>query len=307
MKFKFTFLSFVAGAIGLSGCGIVHDHYEYELESPSDTTEIRHYKSICVNHRNGAACEYVATNGTYLSDEIKDKYLKLGCNYGYEKACKLSENSFRSSSCNLKNDLNDCYEKSEKIWKDKLYYNSEEPDFYNHLYEGLRFAKKGCELNNENSCYRLGRIAQLLSIAYSDSDVEKKIKSNGFYDYNQKQLNQLAMDSFKNLCDRNNPKGCLELGFFIKKHLGNTPDNISYDTIVKVRKYYKKACDLQYGAGCVAMGDSYFRVRDEFINYTVAKEYFNKALNCRNKDESSESNARYELDSINLIMNRASN
>lgn len=89
MKRKFLVLGLVTGAIGLGGCGIVHDYNEYELESPSDTAEIRHYKNICVNKRNGAACYYVYEKGTYLSDEMRDKYLQAGCSLGYQKACEL--------------------------------------------------------------------------------------------------------------------------------------------------------------------------------------------------------------------------
>ena len=292
MKFKFTFLSFVAGAIGLSGCGIVHDHYEYELESPSDTTEIRHYKSICVNHRNGAACEYVATNGTYLSDEIKDKYLKLGCNYGYEKACKLSENSFRSSSCNLKNDLNDCYTKVNIYWENyytdgELRYSREKKDlikFYGNVYEGLKFAKKGCDLGDDELCMEQGAFARELSLNYLDNpeysdtnfynEEAIKVKKAGFGNYTQDEISKLAFNSYKQLCDKNNYDACVELGEFIETHFGNDPYKLSDTVFAEIKTYFMKGCKLDPYTGCEKLADAYYKNG----NKKMAKLYYEKGL-----------------------------
>ncbi|MBE6422921.1 hypothetical protein [Succinivibrio dextrinosolvens] len=307
MKMKFLVLGFVTGAIGLGGCGIVHDYNEYELESPSDTTEIRHYKNICVNQRNGAACYYVYENGTYLSDEMRDKYLQAGCSLGYQKACDSVRSSFISSSCNLNNDVSDCSDKVNIFWEQSsvdndLKYSNERKDltkYYGIFYEGLKFAKKGCELGSEKLCLEQGNFARELSLDYLDSQEYSnttfynkeaiQVKRAGFGKYSQDDISKIAFNSYKQLCNKNNLTACVELGDFIERHLGNDPYKLSDTVLEDVKKYYLKACKTDPFNGCEKLGDAYLHNG----NKKLAKYYYEMALN--SSSEVVRSNVRLNL------------
>ncbi len=224
MKFKFTFLSFVAGAIGLSGCGIVHDHYEYELESPSDTTEIRHYKSICVNQRNGAACYYVYDNGEYLSEELKEKYLRLSCDLGYKKACdELTVNLRFVRKCVEKNDFDSCEKTISSL------YNS-------NRNEVLSFLEKECDVNHQGKycSYLSKRFYNQKKAAINDYDIS--LYFNKSYDYAEKGCNLDDFDS------------CTKLGsLFVEKYKNDykkmNKDERAY-LVGEWNKIINKACNV---------------------------------------------------------------
>lgn len=197
---KLSFALIFSAGVMLSGCGIFRDYSEYELNSSSDTVEIRHYKNICLTQRNGAACEYVATRGTYLSDEMKEKYLRLGCNYGYDISCKLLENSFYSSSCHLNNDINDCNGKADFIDKTtKKYFDTMNYEFYSNLYNGLKFSEKGCKLNNSESCAKGAEFAVALDIASIDLNNDANTRIHYYW---------VSQNYFKDLCEKGISAAC---------------------------------------------------------------------------------------------------
>ena len=226
----------VSAGMLLSGCGIVQDHTEYEIDSPSDTSEIRHYKHICLNQSNGAACEYVATKGTYLSDEMKYKYLNLGCNYGYEKACK--ELSFTypvlKKKCDVNNDAQSCYE----LGKRYASVDRHNLDLEDSLIHSCR------ELNHGDSC-------SLLASLYFDYKAKYAKEGDGFYysSYLQKSNDYAYLG-----CKLNNAHSCylqgISFGELTVDAAKNGSKEFNEDRTSKLYELYKKACDLGDQTGC---------------------------------------------------------
>ena len=227
----------LSAGVMLSGCGLVTDHSEYELESPGDTAEIRHYKYICVNERNGAACYYVYDKGTYLPADIKNKYLKLGCRYGDERSCKAYNHSWPvlKNKCEQENNARSCGElgsyhnypnridylnkgcelnDGEACYDASTYYLDRRVDMVSHvdLTKSYYYAKKSCDLD-----YALG-CNQIITIYYLQSEARSVLK--------RECSNKTSVD-----CDK-----------YRKAYIVNDIDCV--DCTSEINKYMKKSCDL---------------------------------------------------------------
>lgn len=78
----------------------------------------------------------------------------------------------------------------------------------------------------------------------------------------------------KDSCNNKGAKSCGVLGYIYE---GGYGVNVNLKSAIS---YYKKACDLRYGVGCVNLGVIYAKVE----NYKDANSYFARACEMRNAE-----------------------